>query len=134
MICHDVNVRVRYAETDKMGYVYYGNYATYFEVGRVETLRHIGSNYKDLEDSGIMLPVVDYKSRFIKPAKYDDLLTIRTYIRNKPGVRIVFEYEIYNEEKILLSTAETMLVFVNAHTMKPCNAPESLLQLMDSHF
>lgn len=134
MINHDVNVRVRYAETDKMGYVYYGNYATYFEIGRVETLRHIGSSYKDLEDSGIMLPVLEYKSRFIKAAKYDDLLTIRTRIKKKPGVRIIFEYEVFNEAQILLSTAETTLVFVNSQTMKPCNAPEHLLQLMSPFF
>jgi acyl-CoA thioester hydrolase len=134
MISHDVEVRVRYAETDRMGYVYYGNYATYFEVARVETLRHIGSSYKGLEDSGIMLPVLDYKSRFIKPAKYDDLLTIRTSIKNKPGVRITFEYEVYNQEKILLNTAETTLVFVNSHTGRPCNAPENLLSMMASYF
>lgn len=134
MISHDVEVRVRYAETDRMGYVYYGNYATYFEVARVETLRHIGTNYKGLEDSGIMLPVLDYKSRFIKPAKYDDLLTIRTFIKNKPGVRITFEYEVYNEEKILLNTAETTLVFVNSNTGRPCNAPENLLTIMASYF
>lgn len=134
MICHDVQVRVRYAETDKMGYVYYGNYATYYEVARVETLRHIGSSYKSLEDTGIMLPVFEYKSRFVKPAKYDDLLTIRTYIKNKPGVRIVFEYEVFNEEKILLSTAETTLVFVNSLSNKPCLAPDHLLQLMGDYF
>jgi acyl-CoA thioester hydrolase len=134
MIAHEIEVRVRYAETDRMGYVYYGNYATYFEVARVETLRHIGTSYKSLEDSGIMLPVLEYKSRFIKPAKYDDLLTIKTLIRNKPGIRIVFEYEVFNQEKILLSTAETTLVFVNSHTGKPCIAPDQVLKLMASYF
>jgi acyl-CoA thioester hydrolase len=134
MICHDVQVRVRYAETDRMGYVYYGNYATYYEVARVETLRHIGSSYKSLEDTGIMLPVLEYKSKFIKPAKYDDLLTIKTYIKNIPGVRIVFEYEVFNEEKILLSTAETTLVFVNSQTSRPCPAPDHLLELMGGYF
>jgi acyl-CoA thioester hydrolase len=134
MISHDVQVRVRYAETDRMGYVYYGNYAMYFEVARVETLRHIGSSYKELEDSGIMLPVLEYKSKFLKPAKYDDLLTIRTFIKNKPGVRIVFEYEVYNEAKTLLSTGETTLVFVNSHTGRPCNAPDHLLEMMASYF
>src|SRR3954463_1583998 len=107
MICKDVQVRVRYAETDKMGYVYYGNYATYFEIGRVETLRKLGTSYKALEDSGIMLPVLEYKSKYIKAAKYDDLLTIRTFIRKIPTVRIVFDYEVYNQDMVLLNVAET---------------------------
>jgi acyl-CoA thioester hydrolase len=134
MISHDVEVRVRYAETDRMGYVYYGNYALYFEVARVETLRHLGTSYKSLEDSGIMLPVLEYKTKYNKPAKYDDLLTIRTVIKNKPGVRITFEYEVFNEQKVLLNTAETTLVFVNSNTGRPCNAPEYLLNSMSSYF
>ncbi|MBX9851427.1 MAG: acyl-CoA thioesterase [Cytophagaceae bacterium] len=134
MITYDVQVRVRYAETDRMGYVYYGNYATYLEVARVETLRYIGISYKEIEDSGIMLPVGEYKTKFIKPAKYDDLLTIRTYIKNKPGVRIVFEYEVFNQDNVLLNTAETTLVFVNSQTGRPCQAPEQLLKMMEAHF
>lgn len=134
MICNEVEIRVRYAETDRMGYVYYGNYATYFEVARVETLRHIGTSYKEMEDSGIMLPVVEYSTKYFKPALYDDLLTIRTTIKNKPSVRIVFEYEVYNDKKELLTTAETMLVFVNSQTGRPCQAPERLLKIMGSYF
>ena len=134
MITYDVQIRVRYAETDRMGYVYYGNYATYLEVARVETLRYIGISYKEIEDSGIMLPVGEYKTKFIKPAKYDDLLKIRTYIKNKPGVRIVFEYEVFNQDYVLLNIAETTLVFVNSQTNRPCQAPESLLRMMETHF
>lgn len=134
MVTHDIQLRVRYAETDRMGYVYYGNYAMYLEVARVETLRFIGASYKSLEDSGIMLPVLEYKTRFIKPAKYDDLLTVRTYIRTMPTVRIIFDYEIFNEENILLNTAETTLVFVNSQTGKPCGAPPHLLELMEPLF
>lgn len=134
MICHEVQVRVRYAETDRMGYVYYGNYATFFEVARVETLRHIGTSYKALEDSGIMLPVLEYKTKYLKPAKYDDLLTIRTFIRQKPSIRITFDYEVYNQENVLLNTAETTLVFVNAQTGKPCQAPAEVLNRMESYF
>jgi len=134
MICHEVQVRVRYAETDRMGYVYYGNYATYFEVARVETLRYIGTSYKELEDSGIMLPVLEYKTKYLKPAKYDDVLTIRTFIRQKPSIRITFDYEVYNQENILLNTAETTLVFVNAQTGKPCQAPSEVLNRMESYF
>jgi acyl-CoA thioester hydrolase len=117
-----------------MGYVYYGNYATYFEVARVETLRYIGTSYKELEDSGIMLPVLEYKTKYLKPAKYDDLLTIRTFIRQKPSIRITFDYEVYNQENVLLNTAETTLVFVNAQTGKPCQAPSEVLNRMESYF
>ena len=134
MVTHDIQLRVRYAETDKMSYVYYGNYAMYLEVGRVETLRFLGASYKSLEESGIMLPVVEYKTRFLKPAMYDDLLTIRTYIRSMPSVRIVFDYEIFNQENVLLNTAETTLVFVNSQTGKPCGAPQHLLKMMEPYF
>jgi len=96
MFSHETKIRVRYAETDKMGYVYYGHYATYYEIGRVETFRKLGLSYKKLEESGVMMPVLDLKIKFIKPAKYDDLLIIRTVIRKLPTVRIHFEYEIFS--------------------------------------
>jgi acyl-CoA thioester hydrolase len=134
MVSHEVQVRVRYAETDKMGYVYYGNYATYFEVARVETFRHWGFSYKELEDSGIMMPVLEYKSKFLKPAKYDDLLTIKLFLKTKPSARIVFEYEVYNEEKILLTVAETTLVFVNQQTGKPCFPPSHFDEIISPYF
>jgi acyl-CoA thioester hydrolase len=134
MVSHEVQVRVRYAETDKMGYVYYGNYATYFEVGRVEIFRLWGYSYKELEESGIIMPVLEYKSKFLKPAKYDDLLTIKVFIKSKPSVRIVFEYEVYNEEKILLNIAETTLVFVNLQTGKPCFPPAHFEALISPYF
>lgn len=102
-----------------MGYVYYGNYAVYFEVARVEMLRELGLSYKQLEDSGIILPVMDYSIQFKKPAFYDDVLTIKTYIRKKPTARIVFDYETLNEDGILLNTAQVTLVFVNKATGKP---------------
>lgn len=119
MIEKSISVRVRYAETDRMGYVYYGNYAVYFEVARVEMLRELGLSYKQLEDSGIILPVMDYSIQFKKPAFYDDVLTIKTYIRKKPTARIVFDYETLNEDGILLNTAQVTLVFVNKATGKP---------------
>ena len=92
-------VRVRYGETDPMKYVYYGNYAQYFEIGRVELFRTIGIAYDEIENLGFWLPVSEYKIKYLKPARYDDLLEIHTYIRKKPGVRIEFDYEIYNEAK-----------------------------------
>ena len=113
MFSSEVKIRVRYGETDRMGYVYYGNYAEYFEVARVEALRELGLNYKDVEDSGIMLPVYTFNIKYFKPAFYDDLLTIKTTIKEIPQARITFEYETYNEKKELLNKGETVLVFID---------------------
>lgn len=134
MFTSEIQIRVRYAETDRMGFVYYGNYATYFEVARVEALRKMGMTYKEMEDEGIILPVLDYKIKFIKPAYYDDLLTIKTVIREMPMARIHFEYETFNEKNVLLNFAETTLVFINKETLKPCPAPEYFLSHMKKHF
>jgi acyl-CoA thioester hydrolase len=134
MIEFEVQVRVRYAETDKMGYVYYGNYAAYYEVARVEMMRHLGLSYKKLEESGIMMPVLEYKTKFIKPALYDDLLTIKVFIKERPKVRVKFEYETYNEQNVLLNIGETTLVFVNSETGKPCIAPEEFERNTSSYF
>jgi len=134
MITHDIQVRVRYAETDQMGYVYYGNYATYFEVARVETFRHIGFSYKEMEDAGVMMPVLEYKTKYIKPAFYDDLLTIKVKIPEKPGVRIRFEYEVYNEAGVLLNVSETTLVFINKNTGKPSILEGHFQTLMQQNF
>ncbi|MFM7054894.1 MAG: acyl-CoA thioesterase [Bacteroidota bacterium] len=126
MIKDEIKVRVRYVETDRMGYVYYGNYATYFEIGRVELLRKLGFNYIDLEDSGIALPVAEMNIKYIKPAFYDQLLTVRTTITEAQGVRIKFSYETFNEAEELINSAETTLVFINTSTNKPCAVPEDL--------
>lgn len=134
MVTHEIQVRVRYAETDQMGYVYYGNYATYFEVARVETFRHVGFSYKEMEEEGIMMPVLEYKTKFIKPAHYDDLLTIKVKIAEKPGVRIRFEYEVYNELGVLLNVSETTLVFVSKITGKPALPGGHFQELMHNYF
>ena len=134
MIVAENQIRVRYAETDQMGYVYYGNYSTYFEVARVELFRTYGVSYKEMEEQGVMMPVLEQHIKYIRPAKYDDLLTIKTYLRNKPGVRIKFEYEVFNEENTLLTKAETMLVFVDMKTGKPTNAPQYFDQLINENF
>lgn len=128
MFTAETKVRVRYGETDQMGYCYYGNYAQFFEIGRVEALRSLGMSYKDMEEEGIMLPVLDYSVKYIKPAYYDDLLTIRTKIPEIPKARIRFEYEIYNTQEELISKAETTLVFINKETMKPRPAPEDFIE------
>jgi len=127
-------VRVRYAETDQMGYVYYGFYAMYYEVARVESLRQLGLTYKEIEAMGIIMPVLENKSKYIAPARYDELLTITTTIREKPGVRIKFEYEILNEEKKVINIGETLLVFVDKKTNKPCKPPEAMEKVLEPFF
>lgn len=127
---HEIRLRVRYGETDQMGVVYHGNFAEYFEVARVEWLRAIGATYKEMEENGVMLPVVNLNINYKKPAKYDELLTIKTTLKNKPTVKIIFEYEVFDEAGDLISTAESTLVFVNMKTGKPIMCPEDLLEKM----
>lgn len=134
MYTSEVQVRVRYAETDQMGYVYYGNYAAYFEVARVEALRSLGFSYKKLEKDGVMLPVLDFYVKYFKPAYYDDLLTIKTTIREMPQARIRFEYDTYNEKDELLNSANTTLVFINRTTNRPCAAPEEFRKSIGRFF
>lgn len=124
----DTTTRVRYSETDKMGYVYYGNYPTFFEMGRVECLRSLGLPYKDMEDQGVMLPVMDLNIQYKSPAKYDDLITIRTTISSLKGSRISFEYEIFHENGNLLTIGQTTLVFVQASTMRPTRPTEEIIE------
>jgi len=123
---HQYTTRVRYAETDQMGVVYHGNYAVYFEIGRVEWLRSIGISYRWLEENGIMLPVVSLTINYKKPAKYDDLLTIKTIFKSQTSVKIEFEYEIYNQNSELLTTGYSMLVFMNTKTNRPTIPPDYL--------
>ncbi|WP_298370238.1 thioesterase family protein [uncultured Lutibacter sp.] len=131
MISNKIEFRVRYSETDQMSYVYHGNYAQYFEMGRIELLRKMGISYKKMEEDGIMLPVINLNINYIKPAKYDDLLTLKTTLEKKPTARIEFSYQIVNEKGELLTTATTTLVFVNMLTNRPTRAPEYLLKQLD---
>lgn len=133
LFTHETQLRVRYSETDQMGFCYYGNYATYFEVGRVEAMRSIGMSYKAIEESGKMLPVISYNVEFLNPAKYDDSLLIKTSIRKLEGAKLYFSYEIYNETSIKLCTAETTLVFVNATSKKPTQAPKELIEILEKY-
>lgn len=123
-------IRVRYGETDQMGYCYYGNYAQYFEVGRVEALRSIGVSYKELEDQGVMLPVSEYSVKYMLPAYYDDNLKVVTYVSKIEGARLFFDYEIINESNKVIATAKTTLVFVNKSNMRPTSPPEYFLKLL----
>ncbi len=129
-----IEIRVRYAETDQMGIVYYGNYATYYEVARVEALRKVGFSYKALEAEGIIMPVVENHSKYIKPALYDELLTVRVFIKQLPGVKTIFNYEFFNESGTLIHIGETKLVFLDNQTRKPCMPPVQLIELLTPYF
>lgn len=126
--------RVRYADTDQMGYVYYGNYARFYEIGRVEALRSLGFSYKELEASGILMPVYENTSRYHKPARYDDLLTVTVTIPELPRARIMFQYTISNEAGDVVHTGQTTLVFQRADTGRLCAAPTGLLDQLKPFF
>jgi acyl-CoA thioester hydrolase len=127
-------IRVRYADTDQMGYVYYGNYGRFYEIGRVEALRSIGFSYRDMEESGTMMPVYENYSRYLQPARYDDELSIKVTIAELPTARVVFRYEIRNQDGALLNTGETTLVFLNRETNRPTRAPAFLLEKLKPYF
>ena len=129
---HQTQVRVRYSETDQMGVVYHGNYIPYFEIGRVEWLRNKGISYKSMEESGIALPIVSLTLNYKKPARYDDLLTIKTSFKSQSSVKIEFECEITNEQNELLTTAYFLLVFVDLKTGRPIPPPQYINELLES--
>jgi acyl-CoA thioester hydrolase len=127
---HQVQVRVRYSETDQMGVVYHGNYIPYFEIGRVEWLRNKGISYKSLEERGIALPIASMTLNYKKSAKYDDLLTIKTKFKKYSGVKIEFDCEIFNESNELLTNAYFLLVFVDIKTGRPICPPDEILAIV----
>jgi len=128
-------VRVRYAETDQMNIVYYGNYAQYFEVGRVESIRQLGFTYKDMEAMGVIMPVVELHSKYLRPAHYDDLLTIKTTVKELPSDhRIEFYQEVYNEKQKLLTTGKVVLYFLNGKTRQKTVMPEELRKRLEPFF
>jgi len=126
----NTQIRVRYAEADRMGYVYYGNYATYFEAARTEMLRSLGFTYKEWEDRGIILPVREMHIRYHAPAYYDDLLTVRTIIRELPAARISFFHEIFNERGEMLCSGNLDLVFMSKESGRPARAPEEFIDAL----
>ena len=129
---HQINVRVRYSETDQMSVVYHGNYVPYFEMGRVEWLRNKGISYKSLEENGIALPIVSMTINYKKPARYDDLLTVTTKFKGHSSVKVEFECEIRNEKEELLTTAYFLLVFVDINLGKAIPPPQYILDVMDA--
>lgn len=134
MYTYETKIRVRYGETDQMGYVYYGNYAEFYEVARVEMLRNLGLSYRWMEETGIMMPVLELKCKYIKPALYDDLLTIKVSLKEMPKTRIVFNYELFNENNELINIGETTLVFVNINTKRPTIGPDEFIQKLKPYF
>ena len=132
MYTHEVTLRVRYGETDKMGFVYYGVYAQYYEVGRVELLRSLGISYKSIEENGFELPVLNFNINYKKPAFYDDKLTLKTSLKEMPTSKIIFFYECFNDNNQLINNGEISLVFVNKETKKPFRAPEIITRRLSS--
>ena len=129
MITGEIKLRVRYSDTDQMGYVYYGRYASFYEVARVELFRSLGFSYKKLEEEGIGMPVIDMETKYILPIKYDEQIKINTIIENLPSSRISFKYEVYNQNNELANTAKTTLTFINLTNKKPVRMPAELLDI-----
>jgi acyl-CoA thioester hydrolase len=134
MFEHTTKLRVRSGETDQMGYVYYGNYAEFFEVARVDMLRSLGMTYRRMEEEGIMMPVMELKCKYLKPALYDEELTIKTIMDEMPAATIRFVYNIFNEKEELIHIGETTLVFVNMQTNRPCRGPKEFRDKMQPYF
>ena len=135
MYSFDVKKRVRYGETDQMGFVYYGNYAQYYEIGRVEMLRALGMTYKYMEeDLGIMMPVISMQVRYLRPAKYDQLITIRTTLRELPNTKITFYMELFNEAGKLLNSGQVVLKFLDPKLGKTVPVPSELLNKLQPYF
>ncbi len=135
MFVSETKIRVRYAETDQMGVVYHSNFFLYYEVSRAESIRELGYTYADMEKIGVIMPVVEVQSRFLQPALYDDLLTIKTILKELPvHHKIEFYHEVYNEKKELLVTGKVILYFMEAKTMKRTTMPGQLLEKLQAHF
>ncbi|MBS1916423.1 MAG: acyl-CoA thioesterase [Bacteroidetes bacterium] len=135
MFIAETQIRVRYAETDQMNVVYHGNYAQYFEVARAESIRQLGFTYKDMEKMGIIMPVVELHTKFIRPAHYDALLTVKTILKELPANhRIEFQQEVYDEKNELLTVGKVVLYFMDAKTMKKTSMPEQLVKKIRPFF
>ena len=135
MFVTETQIRIHYALTDQMGVVYHGHYAQFYEIGRAEALRQIHYSYKDIEAIGIIMPVVDIHSRFLRPAKYEDLITVKTILKELPiHHKIVFHHEIYNQQDELLNTGDVTLYFMQAKGMKRCEMPDDLKEKLSGYF
>lgn len=132
MRSHEIKTRIRYSETDQMGVVYHGNYVQFIEMGRTEWLRALGISYKEMEEAGVMLPVISIQINYKKSAYYDDVLTVRTRLKKLPSVKIEFEYEIFNESKEIITNGNTILAFINMKTKRPMKCPAHLIEKLST--
>lgn len=130
MITHEVKIRVRYKDTDKMGVVYHSNYIVYYEEARTELFRALGMPYAELEAQGIMTPILEVESKYLAPAYYDEVVTVRATIAEEPMARMNITYEVMDEAGKVINTGRTVLGFVNAQTRRPCRAPEAMLKVI----
>ncbi len=135
MFVYESKVRVRYAETDQMGVVYHGNYAQYYEIARTECFEACsGMTYATMEKEGVMLPVLELQTKYLKPAFYNEVLTIKAIVKELPSIKLKVEYEIYNGENELINVGKTTLVFVNIKTRRPCQPPENFMKNVRTFF
>jgi acyl-CoA thioester hydrolase len=134
MFSSETKIRVRYGETDRMGYLYYGHYPEYFEVSRTDMIRQFGLTYRNIEDSGIIMPVRSLKVDYKSPARYDDLLTVKSTLVSLPLVKLDIDYEIRNEQQELVCTGNTVLVFADPVTGKPKRAPDFFISAVEPYF
>ena len=130
MLEFETNLRVRYSEVDPSGFVYNGHYAAFYEVARTASIRSMGMSYKEIEERGIVMPLIYQNMRFYSPAFYDDLLTIKVKITEMPTARITFQYEIYNEAGKKLNTGENALAFIDKTTQRPLRAPDWFIEVL----
>ena len=131
MISYDVKIRVNYKDTDKMGIVHHSNYIVYYEMARVEALRAWGMPYSEMEQKGIISPILEVGSKYIQPAYFDDVLTVRVIVEEVPMVRLKVRYEMYNESGTLINTGHTWLGFLDGETRRPCRAPQYVVEKME---
>ncbi len=134
MYVYETKIRVRYGETDQMGYMYYGNYAEFYEVGRVEMLRSLGMTYRGMEEAGIIMPVLEMQCKYLKPARYDEEITVKVILEKMPGVKIRFKYELFNERVQLINEGETTLAFIDSKRNRPCLPPPEFLDKLKQYF
>lgn len=134
MIESNFKIRIRYSDTDQMGYVYYGKYANFYEIARVELFRKLGFSYSQLENKGIGMPVIEMKSKYLMPAKYDEIIKINIQIREIPSAKILFHYRLFNKKNNLINTASTLLTFIDLQTKKSVRTPKKLLDIINNNF
>jgi len=135
MFVYESKVKVRYVETDQMGVVHHSNYAQYYELARTECFEACsGMSYQSMENDGVMLPILEFQSKFLKPALYNQILTIKSIVKKLPTVRLIVDYEVYNEADELINTGQTTLVFVNKDTRRPCQPPENFMKQVSQYF